>query len=129
VDGAAAEEDLMADAPKVITDAKGRKITLRDLTVMDQMRMLRAIGPAQSSNQPYVQMVTCACMVTEIDGMPIPFPTNERAIDGVVQRLGDDGMSAVMVDMMAEMDRTMKAAQDAVEAGDIAPSPLVAPAS
>lgn len=113
----------MAD-PKVLTDARGRKITLRDLTIMDQMRMLRAIGPAQAGNQPYVQMVQIACMVDAIDGVPQPFPTNERGIDAAVTRLGDDGMAAVMMNMIAEQNRVMEAAQKAVEGGDPAPDPL-----
>jgi hypothetical protein len=123
MDGAEAEESLM-DAPKVLTDAKGRKITLRDLTIMDQMKMLRAIGAAQASNQPYVQMVTVACMVDAIDGVPQPFPTNERGIDAAVSRLGDDGMAVVMMDMITEQNRVMEAAQRAVEGGDAAPDPL-----
>jgi hypothetical protein len=113
----------MSDAtpPVVLTDAKGRKLTLRKITVLEQVRMLRAIGPAQSENQPYFQMVECACMVAQIDELPMMMPNNEQQIDAVISRLGDEGMSAVMVSRIAEV----QAARDAAEAaaGGVAAAP------
>lgn len=114
----------MADETRIITDAKGRKLTIRELTIMDQVRMLRAIGPAQSGNQQYVQLVTMAMMVAEIDGVPQPIPRDERTIDAMITRLGDDGMQACMIEMMRNMEETRQAAEAAMEAGDKPQDPL-----
>lgn len=118
-------------APTVLTDAKGRKLTLRTLTVRDQARMLRAIGsinPNQAQNQPYVQIVECAFMVADIDGVPQPMPSTEGQIDGALDRLGDEGMSVVMIHRAEEVRKVMDAAQAAIEAGGSEPDPLSASA-
>lgn len=114
----------MAVETREITDAGGRKLTVRDLDILTQARMLRAIGPAQSGNQPYVQMVMAACMVTAIDGIPVPFPRDEKTIDAAMVRLGDDGMAAAMVDMIRSVNETMAAAEAAVEGEGTPPNPL-----
>ena len=102
---------------EVITDAAGRKLELRKLNALDQVRMLRAIGAEQAQNQPYVHMVECAFMVSAIDGVPQPLPTSERTIDGAIGRLGDDGMAAVMVQRIKEISAATDAAEAASEAG------------
>ena len=75
--------------------------------------MLRAIGPRQAENQPYFQLVECACMADLIDGVPVPMPGNEAQIDAAINRLGDDGMAAIMVHRMEEVQATMAAAEAA----------------
>jgi hypothetical protein len=78
--------------------------------------MLRAIGsrdPKQAENQPYVQMVECACMVSDIDGVPQPLPSKEEHIDGMLDRLGDEGMAAIYVHRSAEIKRVMEEAEAA----------------
>lgn len=103
---------------ETLVDAKGRKLTTREITVLDQVKLLRAIGPAQSSNTPYVRLVTAAAMVTMIDGTPMPMPVNERQIDAAIERLGDEGFAAIAVHMQAEQERVERAAEAAAEAGD-----------
>jgi hypothetical protein len=97
----------------VVTDALGRKLTLRTLNVLDQVRLLRAIGPAQSSNEPYVNLVTMAAGVADIDGDPIPFPTNERAIDTIIRMVGDAGFGVLMAEMQRQIDEVHAAAEAA----------------
>ena len=115
-----------------IKDAKGRVLVVSELSVLQQTRLLRAVGPAQSSNQPYFHMVECAAMVQEIDGTPTPVLTNERQIDAAIERLGDEGMAAVMVYRMKRVQEAMKAAEDAAEGsgsplGPSSPSPIMNP--
>lgn len=97
-----------------VTDAKGRKLTLRKITVLDQVRLLRAIGPAQSSNEPYVNIVTMAASVSDIGGVPLPFPRNEAQIDAAIERIGDEGFVALTVSMKAEIAALEAAAADAI---------------
>lgn len=104
----------MSDAP-VLTDAKGRRLVLRQLTVMAQVKLLRAIGPEQSQNAPYVNIVQAAASVAEVDGVPLPFPANERMIDAAIERLGDDGLMAVALHNKAEMDEAVRRAEEAME--------------
>jgi hypothetical protein len=103
-----------------ITDAKGRKITLRKLNVLDQVRLLRAVGPEQARNQPYFEIVTMSASVFSIDGVPFAIPTNERQIDAAIDRIGDDGFGALMVHMRKQIKEVEDAAEAAAN-GEVAP--------
>lgn len=113
---------------EVVTDAKGRKITTRKFNVLDQVKLLRAIGAEQSNNQPYVQIVMMAASVSEIDGTPRPVPTNERQIDAAISAIGDDGFAALMVDMKRQVDALEAAAEAAADGEVKTPDPLAQPA-
>lgn len=109
--------------PDTIKDAKGRVLTLRTINVLQQVRLLRAIGPDQARNQPYVEIVMMAASVDNIDGVPIPMPTNERLIDLAIDRIGDDGFAALMVDMNRKFADLTAAAEVAGAPSDpLAPS-------
>jgi hypothetical protein len=115
--------------PIIVTDAKGRKLTIRRLNVLDQVRLLRAIGAAQSSNEPYVNVVTMAASVSEIDGVPVPPVTNERQIDAAVGRIGDPGFAAIMVNMNKEVAEVMAAAEAASNDAEVVPADPLAPSA
>ncbi len=122
----------MSAEPVVLSDAKGRKLAVRDLSALEQLRLLRAIGPDQSMNQPYVMSVQAAASVVSIDGVPCAKPTNERQIDAMIDRLGDDGLAAVQLHQQMAMVRAYRAAQDAIEAQAaeaVVADPLAASAS
>lgn len=112
----------------IVTDAKGRKITTRKFNVLDQVKLLRAIGAEQSNNQPYVQIVMMAASVSDIDGVPCPVPTNERTIDAAIARIGDDGFAALMVDMRRQVD-ALEAAAEAAADGEAKPTDPLAPSA
>lgn len=109
---------------EVITDAKGRKLTLRKLNVLDQVKLLRAIGADQSRNQPYVEIVTMAASVSQIDEVPCMMPTNERLIDAAIDRIGDEGFGALMVYMQREVKAVEAAALAAADGEVKTPDPL-----
>ena len=107
-------ETNQGDGPVVLTDAGGRKLTLRTLKLLDQIKVLRAIGPAQSSNEPYVNTVQAVCMIAEIDGVPVAIPANETQIDGLLTRVGTDGATAVTVHLNALMREAVAKAEGAM---------------
>jgi hypothetical protein len=94
------------------------------LNVLDQVKLLRAIGAEQSRNQPYVQIVNMAASVAQIDDVPCVMPSSERQIDAAVDRLGDDGFAAVMVNMQRRVDALMAAAEGAADGEVKTPDPL-----
>lgn len=111
-----------ASSTTTLTDALGRQIVFRRLNVLDQARILKAIGPAQSENGPYVRLATIAASVTSIDNVPFPAPVNDGQIETAIGRLGDEGFAALVV----EFERLEKVAKAAAEAaataapGDVA---------
>ncbi len=76
-------------------DARGRKLLLRRLTALDTLRLFKAAGPTLAQNEPWLAMAALAFAVLEIDGVPVPTPSTEGQIEALVERLGDEGLSAV----------------------------------
>jgi hypothetical protein len=84
---------------EVAIDKAGRRIALRRMGVVEQLR--------------YVDLAMIAGAVAMIDGVPIPFPVNEAGVEGVLERLGHDGVAAVDAALPAA-----SAEQMAAEAGN-----------
>ncbi len=91
-----------AAATWAVTDADGRRITLRRLTALGKLRLFKAAGPTLSHNQYWLGMATLACSVHAIDDVPVPMPTNEPQIEALVGRLGDAGIAAVASALSAD---------------------------
>ncbi len=84
-----------AQAADEVTDARGRRLSLRRLTALDKLRLFEAAGPALAANDRWLGMAVLACSVTAIDDIPVPAPASKAMIEAMVQRLGDDGIAAV----------------------------------
>ena len=82
------------DQPSV-TDAQGRRITLRRLTALDKLRLFKAAGPELAMNQLWLGIAMLAASVSAMDDVPVPPPTNEQQIESLVSRLGETGLEAV----------------------------------
>ena len=92
------------------TDSRNRVIKWKAPTFLEQVRLLRAIGPAQSNNEPYVNIVNVACSVLSIDGQPMPPVSSERSIDFVLEMLGDEGVVAIGAFMNKQKQESRAAA-------------------
>lgn len=100
----------VAQALKIVTDATGRRITFRAMTVLDQARAYRAMGGDAASNGPYASIALVACSVVEIDGVPRPAPKSLPEMDAAIGALGDDGYIAVYAESQRMQRETMEAA-------------------
>jgi hypothetical protein len=76
-------------------DSKGRRLTLRQLTALDTLRLFKAAGPVLAQNEPWLSMAGMAFAILEIDGVPVPTPVTEGQIEAVIERLGDEGLAAI----------------------------------
>jgi len=81
---------------QVITDKAGRRLTLRKFGVLETLRLFKALGPELSANNAYIGVASFAGSVAMIDDIPLPLPASEAAVEALIERLGDDGMQAVM---------------------------------
>lgn len=88
---------ILADAAeeRSVVDIFGRRLTVRKVTALDKLRLLKAAGPELAMNQPWLSMAIVAASVAAIDGVPIPRPSTEAQIEALVGRLGDEGIEAV----------------------------------
>lgn len=96
--GETPSEQLVAEAaqPAVVTDSRGRKITLQKPSVLSQFRIVRAMGAEAAANQTYMGMVLPLIFVAEIDGEPVPFPKSELQVEALIQKLDEPGIKAIM---------------------------------
>jgi hypothetical protein len=81
---------------QVITDRAGRRLTLRKVGVLETVRLFKALGPVLSANDAYMGMASYAVAVAMLDDVPLPFPVNEAGVEALLERLGADGIDAVM---------------------------------
>jgi hypothetical protein len=77
------------------TDVSGRILSFRRPTALDTLRLFRAAGGDLSQNDAWLSMAGIAFAVTNIDGVPVPQPTNVTQIENVVEKLGSDGITAI----------------------------------
>ena len=83
-----------AQSEIVIVDARGRNIRLRKPGVLAQFRLVEALGES-ASNSVYMSMIIPLVYVAEIDGDPVR-TGSKREIEALIQRLDEDGVTAVM---------------------------------
>jgi len=90
-------EQLVAAAQQTfdVTDSRGRVITLRKPGVLAQFRLVEALGET-ARNTTYVNMVLPLLFVSAIDAEPVGQLTNKLQVEGLIQRLDDPGLEAVM---------------------------------
>lgn len=80
---------------QVVTDKAGRKITLRRVGVVEQLRLYKALGPELSVNPIYMHAAFIAAAVAMIDNVPVPLPANEAALEAALERIGLDAMPII----------------------------------
>lgn len=80
----------------VVIDAKGRRIVIRELDMLEESRLIFSIGSERASNPVYVQAyaIPAAC-AAEIDGEQFSVPANINQLEGRMAILGRDGMNAI----------------------------------
>ncbi len=83
-------------------DTRGRRLTFRRLTALDTLRLFKVAGPVLSQNEAWLAMSGLAFSVLEIDGIPVPAPVTEAQIEGLVEKLGDEGLAAVAMTIRDE---------------------------
>ena len=80
----------------VVTDARGRKLTVHAMDPGDQLDFFEACG-ANSTNLAWINMALWACSVTAIDSVPVRPATNKQHVKELARRLGHDGLAAVRI--------------------------------
>jgi hypothetical protein len=79
----------------VVTDSRGRSLTVRRPSALDKMRLFEAVGAALANNAQYLGMAMLAGCVTAIDGELCTPMLTKRVIEARVSELGDEGIEAV----------------------------------
>lgn len=90
------EEVDVATEPsaRVVVDAKGRKLTLKEPDILAPYRLVEMLGNA-AENRVYMQMVFPFIYLAAIDD-DVEIPLNsKRELEALIKRLGHDGVAAL----------------------------------
>ena len=94
-----------ASAVAETIDPRGRIISLKKPGVLAQFRLVEALGDT-AKNEVYMRMVLPLIYVSAIDGDPVAPPTRKSEVEALIQRLDEDGISAVMEAVSANYGAT-----------------------
>lgn len=113
----AAQPAVSQEEKTVLTDSKGRHITLRELDPQEESRIFIAVGAANAANHTYMSGYAFpAAMVESIDDIDYQIPVNQAQIDGRLKHLGREGMLAIREYMIDAMKNAgLGASEDDVE--------------
>ena len=102
--------EMLNDAvSRTITDAKGRRLAIRDLDVVEQLDLYEMAGP-NSTNSPWLGTAMMVCTVRSIGDAPQPFPRTRDQLRGSLGRLGREGVDALHADLSAQREALEAAA-------------------
>lgn len=77
-----------------VTDANGRKIGLRKLPFLEEVRIADTVGAARASNQAYMGMVNPLLYIAEINGERVEIPRTHQQVEALIARAGQEGFIA-----------------------------------
>lgn len=104
------EEAGRAPAPKataksdVVTDARGRKLKLRELSLLNEVDLLASMPPAHAAQPMVLGRAMLAARVEWIDDEPIAIPVNAIQYRSMMQTVGREGIAAVIGATMMASD-------------------------
>lgn len=83
-----------AQATETITDSLGRTIEVRRPSRLESMRFTRQWGVA-CNVEVWIGNAMLGAVARSIDGVPMPAPATADAAERNVDRLGDEGLTAI----------------------------------
>jgi hypothetical protein len=114
-DGKAAEPKIVqgvdATGRKWVLDAKSRRLTLRELDIMEEQEMIGIVGDPLCLNRLYMGRILTMARVAEIDGDRVDVPKTGRELIVMMKRVDRHGMNAVAEFEKTEDDSTVAQAK------------------
>lgn len=98
---------------RVVVDANGRKITWRPMSILDEAKLLRAVGAEHSKNEPWMNLVRIAASVVNIDGDVGPQITTMSFAEMRIDWVGDDGYIAIYLENQRDTEERIEDAKEA----------------
>ncbi|MDE2000187.1 MAG: hypothetical protein KGI52_14810 [Burkholderiales bacterium] len=90
-------------------DADSRKLLLREIGVLEESRLVRAMGDSATNPAYMGGYVIPACMVAKIDDTDLPMPRTEREVEAAISQVGRHGLEAVLTHLQS---RSAQSAED-----------------
>lgn len=101
---------------RMVTDALGHIIKLKRPSVVAEYKFIEALGDS-ASNQVFFTMTMPLLWVASIDGMVVAKPTSKGELYALMQRLGDEGVAAILEDANRQMEESAAGTEAAAKNG------------
>ena len=101
-------EKVVASAAQSVevVDSLGRRILVKRPLLSDQLDVMVVVGPEASKNDMYMAMMNVLLHVQSIDDDPVLPLTSKKAIDEMVNKLGNEGVDAVTTAISENFEKT-----------------------
>lgn len=101
-------EKVVASAAQSVevVDSLGRRILVKRPLLSDQLDVMVVVGPEASKNDMYMAMMNVLLHVQSIDDDPVLPLTSKKAIDEMVNKLGNEGVEAVTTAISENFEKT-----------------------
>ncbi len=77
-----------------VTDALGRKLTVRRMRVSDRLRFVKIVPGGLQNNPLWMANALAIASVVDVNGVPVMPIQSEQDIERVGDMLGDEGLNA-----------------------------------
>lgn len=83
--------------PSEVTTSDGRKLTLKEVGPGDMLDLIEAAGSAMAGDaaSAWLSYAVMVATVSEVDGVPVPFPSTKAEVKALANKLGNTGVVAV----------------------------------
>jgi hypothetical protein len=86
----------VAGGPEILIDSKGRKIKLRELTLLEEQDVIAAMPPNHSAQSLVLGRSLMAARVASIDGVDCFIPISTIQYRAMLGHIGKEGLAAVI---------------------------------
>ena len=110
-------QEIVDESQRVveITTATGRKISIRKPGMLSQFRLIEMVGGDTAQNQVYMAMALPLFWVTELDGEQVLPPKTKRELEALIQRVEEDGISAIVDGISEHFEAPVEEQEDAAK--------------
>ncbi|HEY1504106.1 MAG TPA: hypothetical protein VGF92_07390 [Stellaceae bacterium] len=84
-------------AAQTVVDSLGRKLTLRELSLLQETDLIVAMPPPHANNSMALGRALLAARVASIDGEPMDIPLGAPSYRAMLQQVGKEGLTAVII--------------------------------
>lgn len=84
-----------ANAVVEATDSRGRTWGVKKLGPLARLQLFKVLGADLSENRMFMGTCALAASVVSVDGEPIAPASSLLKLEGLVDRLGDEGLEAI----------------------------------
>jgi len=82
-------------APNEVIDASGRRLVLRELSLLEEVDLYSAVGSQDVDNKGVMSVALLVSRVVSIDGSPVKVPTTGGELRALIKRVGREGVTAI----------------------------------